>query len=104
LKNIFSNKKYKGSDNVKNVAGIKDSDSEESDSDIDQQKKPLKSGVDDDDSDLSGGESKNAISEVKGFLNNKTEQSTVMTAFDDFESNSLDDKKYQLTERDIDPE
>jgi len=27
-----------------------------------------------------------------------------MTAFDDFESNSMDEKKYQLTERDIDPE
>ena len=58
----------------------------------------------DDDSDLSGEESKNAMSEVKGFPVNKTEQSTVMTAFDDFESNSMDEKKYQLTERDIDPE
>ena len=73
LKNIFSKGK-KGKDDVKNVAGIGDSDSEEEDiaSDGERQKKALNgSEENDDDSDLSGGESKNAISEVKGFLQNK---------------------------------
>ena len=76
LKNIFSRGKVKGADNVKNIAGMKDSDSEEEDSDSEdeRQKKPMNhSEENDDDSDLSGGESKNAISEVKGFLQNKTE-------------------------------
>lgn len=102
LKNIFS-RKGKGADNIKNLGGMDHSSEEESDSENDQQAKNI-SDQDDNDSDLSGGESKNAISEVKGFIQNKTEQSTVMTAFDDFESNSMDEKKYQLTERDVDPE
>lgn len=84
---------------------MKDSDSEEEESDSGSERpKKAYNDSDENDSDLSGAESKNAISEVKGFLQNKTEQSTVMTAFDDFESNSMDEKKYQLTERDIDPE
>lgn len=104
LKNIFS-RKGKGADNIKNLGGMNNSSEEESDSENDRNKQDKNvTDQDDNDSDLSGGESKNAISEVKGFIQNKTEQSTVMTAFDDFESNSMDEKKYQLTERDIDPE
>jgi len=51
---------------------MKDSDSEEEESDSGSER-PKKANNDSDDSDLSGAESKNAISEVKGFLQNKTE-------------------------------
>ena len=57
----------------------------------------------------SSSSSKNNKSEVDSDLSDddqksKQQQNTVGTAFDDYEMKSLDDKQYQVTQRDFDPE